>query len=190
MSDPAANGSSTPDASAHQMVSATDPTVPAEVPTTVAVKVAKDAKVGRSGRRRRTWPQRMLLALNIVVILGCFAAAGGLIVSRYYGNTLNRVELADASENTLSGTTSPDAGAGDGGDDGGLVAGTIDVDDTTDATEATDADARRRPSPRPIPRPATSSSPAPTTTPASTRTRSTPQPSATARAWASAATRS
>jgi len=28
---------------------------------------------------RRTWPQRLLLALNIVVVLACFAAAGGLL---------------------------------------------------------------------------------------------------------------
>ncbi len=58
--------------------------------------------------RRRTWPQRLLLGLNIVVILACFGAAGGLVVSRYYGNTLVRVELADPTASTfLTGTTSP-----------------------------------------------------------------------------------
>lgn len=61
-----------------------DATVPAELPV-----LSKD-KGGRPNRPRRTWPQRMLLGLNIVVILACFAAAGGLVVSRYYGNTLNR----------------------------------------------------------------------------------------------------
>ena len=38
----------------------------------------------------------MLLTLNLVVILACFAGAGALVVSRYYGNTLNRVEIGAA----------------------------------------------------------------------------------------------
>ena len=79
----------------------TDATVPAEVP--VLSKAVHH-------RRRRTWPQRLLLAFNVLVIVACFGAAGGLVVSRYYGNTLNRVELTDASDNPFaSGTTVPGA---------------------------------------------------------------------------------
>ena len=32
----------------------------------------------RRPRRRRTWPQRLLIALNVVVVLICFASAAGL----------------------------------------------------------------------------------------------------------------
>lgn len=134
MSDPVP-----PDANAVPPVSPTDETVPAELPLQqaaqqqveqVQVKQAP-VKVGRSGRRRRTWPQRLLLALNVLVITGCFAAAGGLVVSRYYGNTLNRVELQDASENSFAtATTVPGLGTGST-----LVAGTIVIDDPTETTD-------------------------------------------------------
>ncbi|MFN8020869.1 MAG: LCP family protein [Acidimicrobiales bacterium] len=104
----------------------TDATVPAEVP--VLPKATKHV------RRRRTWPQRLLLGFNILVIVACFGAAGGLVVSRYYGNTLNRVELADPTESTfVTGQTTPD-----GGDTPSLtsiVAGTVVLDDPT-TTEA------------------------------------------------------
>ena len=103
-------------------VSATDATVPAEVPVL--------SKAARRHHRRRTWPQRLLLALNIVVILGCFVAAGGLVVSRYYGNTLNRVELADPTASTLTGTTNPSNGSGDT-----LPVGTVVIDETATTEE-------------------------------------------------------
>lgn len=121
MSDPVP-----PDASP-STVSPTDATVPSEVP--VQAVAASATKTGRHGKRRRTWPQRLLLGLNILVIIGCFAAAGGLLVGRYYGNTLNRVELTDASENTfVTDTTTPSALST-------LPTGTIVVDETTAPTE-------------------------------------------------------
>jgi LCP family protein required for cell wall assembly len=103
-------------------VSSTDATVPAEIPVV--------AKVARRRHRRRTWPQRLLLGLNIVVILGCFGAAGGLVVSRYYGNTLNRVELADPTASAQVSTTAPSNGS-----DITLPVGTVVIDETT-STEA------------------------------------------------------
>ena len=99
-----------------------DATVPAEVPVL--------ATAGRHRQRHRTWPQRLLLALNIVVILGCFGAAGGLVVSRYYGNTLNRVELADPTASTLTGTTAPSSGTGTT-----FPVGTIVIDETATTDE-------------------------------------------------------
>ncbi len=97
----------------------TDATVPAEVP--VLSKAVHH-------RRRRTWPQRLLLAFNVVVIVACFGAAGGLVVSRYYGNTLNRVELTDASDNPFaSGTTVPGAPVTEPGTT--LATGTIVIDE-------------------------------------------------------------
>ncbi|MCX6519497.1 MAG: LCP family protein [Actinobacteria bacterium] len=98
-------------------MSSTDATVPAEIPVVT--------KAARRHHRRRTWPQRLLLALNIVVILGCFGAAGGLVVSRYYGNTLNRVELADPTASTQVGTTAPSDGS-----DATLPVGTVVIDET------------------------------------------------------------
>ncbi len=97
----------------------TDATVPAEVP--VLSKAVHH-------RRRRTWPQRLLLAFNVLVIVACFGAAGGLVVSRYYGNTLNRVELTDASDNPFaSGTTVPGAPVTEPGTT--LATGTIVIDE-------------------------------------------------------------
>ncbi len=90
-----------------------DATVPTDVPTSVPTDVPVVAKAVKH-RRRRTWPQRLLLGLNIVVILACFGAAGGLVVSRYYGNTINRVSLSDPTQSTfLTGTTTPSNGSDD-----------------------------------------------------------------------------
>ncbi|MEX0847660.1 MAG: LCP family protein [Ilumatobacteraceae bacterium] len=41
-----------------------------------------------------SWTQRLLLALNLIVITACFVGAGALLTARYYGNSLNRVDLA------------------------------------------------------------------------------------------------
>lgn len=71
-------------------------------------------------KRRRTWPQRLLLSLNIVVVLACFAAAIGLIIAGHYGNSIVRVDIdtptAAADEPTTSAipdegpvSTDPDA---------------------------------------------------------------------------------
>ncbi len=112
-------------------VGPTDATVPVEGPAR-APEVAVGPPAARHRRRRRTWPQRLLLALNIVVVVACFAGAGALVVSRYYGNTLNRVELGEASDNTfVTGTTI----GGAGGPGTTLVTGTVDVGDEPVATE-------------------------------------------------------
>ena len=52
-----------------------------------------------------SWTQRLLLALNIIVITACFLGAGGLVVARYYGNSLNRVDLASPSTSVPVGGT-------------------------------------------------------------------------------------
>jgi LCP family protein required for cell wall assembly len=59
-----------------------------------------------------SWTQRLLLALNIIVITACFVGAGGLVVARYYGNSLNRVDLAAPSTSVpVGGTPSGDDAA-------------------------------------------------------------------------------
>ena len=63
------------------------------------------ADAPRRRKHRRTWPQRFLLAVNVLVVIGCFAGAGALVVARHYGNSLNRVDLADASSVTTSPTS-------------------------------------------------------------------------------------
>ena len=133
-SGPSASGSasgSMPDGSL--AIGPTDATVPAEIPVEPVVTAAAAKAAKAAHRRGRTWPQRMLLALNILVILACFAGAGALVVSRYYGNTLNRVDLGSAPPTTVvTGITiSPRPDDGDGSDD------TDGVDVTVDATEVT-----------------------------------------------------
>ncbi len=92
----------------------------------------KDLPVADPPRRRkhrRSWPQRLLLVVNVVVVIGCFAGAGALMVARHYGNTLNRVDLADAS----TATTSPTS----------VITGTTieGITEVTLPTDATDPDA-------------------------------------------------
>lgn len=55
---------------------------------------------------KRSWPQRLLLAVNIVVIAACFVGAGAIVVARYYGNSLSRVELAAPASSTPLGPAS------------------------------------------------------------------------------------
>jgi LCP family protein required for cell wall assembly len=57
--------------------------------------LTKPADVKQRKRHKRSWSQRLLLGLNCIVILGCFATAAGLLISRHYGNSLQKVELAD-----------------------------------------------------------------------------------------------
>ncbi|MFM2073522.1 MAG: hypothetical protein RLZZ623_3786 [Actinomycetota bacterium] len=68
-----------------------------DAPAVVAegVEGVEDAKHGPRRHRKphRTWPQRMLLTLNCVVVLACFVAASGLLVGRHYGNSLSKVTL-------------------------------------------------------------------------------------------------
>lgn len=60
-----------------------------------------------------SWGQRLFLALNIVVITACFVGAGGLVMAHYYGNSLNRVDLAaPATSVPVGGTPTTDPGAG------------------------------------------------------------------------------
>ena len=46
-----------------------------------------------------------MLGINTLVVIGCFAGAGALVVARNLGNSLNKVELADASTVTTSPTS-------------------------------------------------------------------------------------
>jgi LCP family protein required for cell wall assembly len=55
-------------------------------------------------KRRRTWAQRGLLGLNIVVILACFVGSAALFVGRSIGEGLAKVEI-----DSPSATTPPDA---------------------------------------------------------------------------------
>ena len=48
----------------------------------------------RRAKSRRTWPQRLLLGLNCIVILACFVGATALLLGRHYGNSIARVDLA------------------------------------------------------------------------------------------------
>lgn len=48
----------------------------------------------RMSSPRRTWTQRALLAVNVIVITACFAGAIGLVVARNLSNRIGRVELA------------------------------------------------------------------------------------------------
>lgn len=54
----------------------------------------------------RSWPQRLLLLVNIVVIAACFIGAGGIVVARYYGNSLSKVDLVAPATSTPLGSPS------------------------------------------------------------------------------------
>jgi LCP family protein required for cell wall assembly len=58
----------------------------------------------RRRRRRRTWAQRGLLTLNIVVITACFAGSGALLAARSITDGFAKVAI-----DTPSATTPPDA---------------------------------------------------------------------------------
>ena len=64
----------------------------------------------RKPRRRRTWPQRLLLTFNVLVVFVCFASAGGLLyvfrqttnVARFsLSTTLNQTTKKGEPENFL-----------------------------------------------------------------------------------------
>lgn len=48
--------------------------------------------------RRRTWPQRLLLSLNIVVAIACLAAAGGLYWAYGQASALPRIDVGASLE--------------------------------------------------------------------------------------------
>jgi LCP family protein required for cell wall assembly len=53
-------------------------------------------------RLHRTWPQRLLLLLNVVVVLACFATAGGLAYVDNKAGRLQRIALGSAlSDDTV-----------------------------------------------------------------------------------------
>ncbi|TPW16192.1 MAG: putative LytR family regulatory protein [Acidimicrobiaceae bacterium] len=81
----------------------------------------------RRRRQRHTWPQRMLLTLNCVVILACFVGAAGLLISRQLGNSLTRVKL-------VTPTTAPAIARPPATDENG---DTIPASDTTADSSAT-----------------------------------------------------
>jgi len=68
-----------------------------------------------SGAPRRTWPQRLLLGLNIVVIGACFVGAGGLVAAHALGGSLSKVTLADPSGTIADPATSTGATTASGG---------------------------------------------------------------------------
>ena len=71
--------------------------------------VAVDAP--RPFKRRHSWPQRALLAVNILVILACFAGAVGLVVARRVRDDLPTVALPDVVD-LSNGGSAPTAPAG------------------------------------------------------------------------------
>ena len=54
--------------------------------------------VSSSVRRRRTWPQRLLLSLNVVVAIACLAAAGGLYWAYGQASALPRIDVGASLE--------------------------------------------------------------------------------------------
>jgi LCP family protein required for cell wall assembly len=60
---------------------------------------------------RRSWPQRLLLVLNCLLVVACLAGAAALVVARNVSNSIGRVELAAPSPGTANAapTTSPSA---------------------------------------------------------------------------------
>jgi LCP family protein required for cell wall assembly len=70
------------------------------VPAAAPVVHAKDdapVSTHKPFRGRRTWAQRALLIVNCLVITGCFAGAGALLVARNISNSIAKVELPDAA---------------------------------------------------------------------------------------------
>lgn len=63
---------------------------------------------GTPRKRKRSWGQRMLLTVNSLVIVACFATAGGLLISRHYGNSIARVEINDSPTLTTAADTPVD----------------------------------------------------------------------------------
>ena len=53
------------------------------------------ATAGAAPRYRRTWPQRLLIAFNIALILSCLTAAGGLGYFYYRFGNLPRIEIGE-----------------------------------------------------------------------------------------------
>ena len=60
-----------------------------------AADLAGDARPGTGVRLRRTWPQRLLISFNIVLILACLASAGGIGYFYYRFGQLPRISFRD-----------------------------------------------------------------------------------------------
>lgn len=85
-----------------------------------------------SRRLRRTWPQRLLLAVNILVILASFSGAAALVVARNISNSIGRVELASPPSSASAVPTVPSTSAAGGPDvtDAGAADNTSAPDET------------------------------------------------------------
>lgn len=67
---------------------------------------------------RRSWPQRLLLVVNCLLVVACLAGAAALVVARNVSNSIGRVELAAPSDRTLAPTpTTAPVSPTTGGDD-------------------------------------------------------------------------
>ncbi len=72
--------------------------------------------------RRHSWPQRLLLSVNILVVLACFGGAAGLLYARSIGNSLVKVDIqspaaASSTQPVVATTSAPgDTAAPDGTD--------------------------------------------------------------------------
>ena len=77
-------------------------------------------------RRRRTWPQRLVLVVNLVVIMSCFVAAGVLYYGSEKANDRKVVSLANVTKLTVPGSTVPGI-TPDSSPDETLVAGPVDM---------------------------------------------------------------
>ena len=87
-----------------------------------------------SRQLRRSWPQRLLLVVNCLLVVACLAGAAALVVARNVSNSIGRVELAAPPPGTAIAepTTSPSAvGTTAGGD---IAAGTA-ASDTSGPVE-------------------------------------------------------
>ena len=77
-------------------------------------------------RRRRTWPQRIVLVVNLVVIMSCFVAAGVLYYGSEKANDRKVVSLANVTKLTVPGSSVPGI-TPDSSPDETLVAGPVDM---------------------------------------------------------------
>jgi LCP family protein required for cell wall assembly len=78
----------------------------------------KPTDASATRHHRRSWPQRLLLVVNCLLVVACLAGAAALVVARNVSNGIGRVELAAPPPGTAitEPTTSPSAVATTGGD--------------------------------------------------------------------------
>jgi LCP family protein required for cell wall assembly len=104
-----------PDASPPDAVPVTpSPTTADSGKSAKAGKDPKPAKPGKVFRRRHSWPQRLILVLNIGVVGACFATATALVLGHRVGDGIAKVTLS----------TSPPSSTVPGATGGGVLPGT------------------------------------------------------------------